>query len=97
VPSDAARAEIARVQELWEDCRARFGRGGPWLFGAFSPADAMYAPVALRLLTYGVPLPSVAAAYAESVRRHPAVEAWCAAARDETEVLAKFERGTPVG
>jgi glutathione S-transferase len=94
VPSDAARAEIARAVELWEDCRARFGAAGPWLFGAFSPADAMYAPVALRLLTYGVELPAVAARYAESVRRHPAVEEWCAAARKETEVLAKFERGT---
>jgi glutathione S-transferase len=97
LPSDAARGEIARVQQIWEDCRARFGRGGPWLFGAFSPADAMYAPVALRLLTYGIELPPVPAAYAESVRRHPAVEEWCAAAREETEVLEKFERGTPVG
>jgi glutathione S-transferase len=95
VPSDAARAEIARVQGVWEDCRARFGSGGPWLFGAFSPADAMYAPVALRLLTYGVELPPVPAAYAESVRGHPAVEEWVLAARQESEVLERFERGTP--
>jgi len=83
------------VQGVWEDCRARFGSGGPWLFGAFSPADAMYAPVALRLLTYGVELPPVPAAYAESVRGHPAVEEWVLAARQESEVLERFERGTP--
>ena len=96
VPSAAAHAEIARAVAIFEDCRGRFGAGGPWLFGAFSPADAMYAPLALRLLTYGIPLPPVAAAFAESVRGHPAVEEWVLAAREESEVLAKFERGAPV-
>ena len=96
VPSAAARAEIARVISLWDACRARFGSGGPWLFGNFSPADAMYAPVALRFLTYGVELPASAAAYAQAVRRHPAVEAWIRDARAEREVLEKFERGRPV-
>jgi glutathione S-transferase len=96
VPSEKAREEIARVVEIWEDCRGRFGDAGPWLFGSFSPADAMYAPVALRLLTYGVALPPVAAAFAEAVRRHPALEEWIGAARLETEVLEKFERGARV-
>ena len=96
VPSPAARAEIERVVALWHECRARFGGGGPWLFGAFSPADAMYAPVALRFLTYGISLPAEAAAYADAVRRHPAVEEWIRDARLEREVLEKFERGKAV-
>jgi glutathione S-transferase len=95
VPSSNAQDEIARVASLWQDCRERFGAGGPWLFGAFSPADAMYAPVALRLLTYGIALPATAAAYAEEVRAHPAVQEWIRGAREESEVLQRFERGTP--
>jgi len=93
IPSEAARTEIARVVSLWGECRARYGSGGPWLFGAFCPADAMYAPVALRFLTYGVELPPAAAAYAAAVRAHPAVEAWIRDARAEPERLEKFERG----
>jgi glutathione S-transferase len=96
VPSPAAQAEIERVAALWSDCRARFGAGGPWLFGAFSPADAMYAPVALRFHAYGVALAEVPAAYVATVLGHPAVQDWMAAARREPEVLEKFERGTPL-
>jgi glutathione S-transferase len=92
-PSEAARAEIARVVSIFEECRGRYGSGGPWLFGAFSPADAMWAPVALRFLTYGIELVPVAAAYAAAVRAHPAVEEWIRDARSEREVLEKFERG----
>ena len=79
---------------LVEACRAGFGGTGPFLFGAFSPADAFYAPVALRFATYGVALPPVAAAWSEAVRGLPALEAWVADARREPEVLEKFERGT---
>jgi len=93
VPSEAARAEIARVVSIFEECRGRYGSGGSWLFGAFSPADAMWAPVALRFLTYGIALAPVAAAYAAAVRAHPAVEEWIRDARSEREVLEKFERG----
>ena len=93
-PSPAARADIDRVIALVEACRAGFGGTGPFLFGAFSPADAFYAPVALRFATYGVALPPVAAAWSEAVRSLPALEAWVADARREAEVLEKFERGT---
>lgn len=96
VPSAAARAEIERVAALWSDCRARFGGAGPWLFGAFSPADAMWAPVALRFDTYGVELPAPAAAYVDSVRAHHAVAEWVCAAREESEALPQFERGHPL-
>ena len=52
-PNPERSAEIARIEALWNDCRKRFGAAGPWLFGEYSVADAMYAPVVLRLRTYG--------------------------------------------
>jgi glutathione S-transferase len=96
VPSAAAQADIERVITLWCTCRESFGSGGPWLFGAFGIADAMFAPGALRFHTYGIALPEAARAYAETVRAHPAVVEWVQAARRETEVIERFERGTPV-
>ncbi|MCK9193169.1 MAG: glutathione S-transferase family protein, partial [Nevskia sp.] len=54
-----ALADIARIAAIWGDCRARYGNDGPFLFGAFSNADAFYAPVVTRFLTYGVALPDV--------------------------------------
>lgn len=93
VASPEAARDIARVQALWADCRARFGGGGPWLFGAFSPADAMFAPVALRFITYGVALDAGARAYCETVAGDPAVGEWIAAGRDEAEVLPQSEVG----
>ena len=92
---DAAAADIARVQALWRECRSRFGAGGPWLFGAFSPADAMFAPVALRFATYGPPLDDVARDYVATVEAHPAVQRWIAVARGETEVIPGNELGEP--
>jgi len=93
--SEAMHGDIARVIGTWEDARARFGAGGPWLFGRFSIADAMYAPVVFRFQTYGVPLSGVAAAYAKAMLEHPAVADWAAAARAETEVVPADEAGTP--
>jgi glutathione S-transferase len=93
--SPAATQDVRRVQALWADCRARFGAGGPWLFGAFSPADAMFAPVALRFVTYGVPLDAPARAYVDAVAAHPAVQEWIAAGRTESEVIAGSEVGDP--
>src|SRR5262249_41401202 len=59
----AVKAEIDRIVEIWTTCRRKFGKGGPFLFGEFSIADGMYAPVTTRFTTYGVKLPPVAAAY----------------------------------
>ena len=92
---DATR-DVARAQALWADCRARFGAGGPWLFGEFSPADAMFAPVALRFVTYGVPLDATARAYVDAVAAHPAVVEWIAAGRTEREVIPGSEVGVEV-
>jgi glutathione S-transferase len=83
----AAEADIARVAEIWRDARARFGRQGPFLFGAFTAADAMYAPVATRFRTYGVALDPVSQGYVEAVLALPALREWEAAAVAETEVI----------
>lgn len=79
----ALDADIARVIELWADCRARFGAGGPFLFGRFTIADAMYAPVTTRFVTYGEPLPPVAHAYVDAVTALPAMKAWAEASAKE--------------
>jgi glutathione S-transferase len=81
----AVRADVDRVVALWEDCRARFGAGGPFLFGAFTIADAMYAPVATRFRSYGVALPPVAQAYADALWALPAMQEWAAAGVAEPE------------
>jgi glutathione S-transferase len=86
-------ADIARIAAIWRDCRARSAARGPFLFGAFSIADAMYAPVAFRFATYGVALGPVEAAYGESLRRLPALTEWAAASAAEIEVEAGAEVG----
>lgn len=79
-----AKAEAARVLEVWRDCRARFGAGGPFLFGRFGIADCMYAPVVTRFRTYGIDLDAITQAYCDAVFAHPAMREWCVAAEAET-------------
>jgi glutathione S-transferase len=81
-PAEAA-ADIERVQAIWAEARARYGSGGPFLFGHFTAADAMYAPVATRFHRYGVPLDSGLAAYRDAVLALPAMQDWTAAAQKE--------------
>ena len=76
-------ADIARIAALWTSCRERFAAAGPFLFGDFSVADAMYAPVAFRFHTYGVELPPLAAAYRDTLLALPAMQEWAAGARAE--------------
>lgn len=83
----AVEADILRVVEIWQDCRARFGAGGPFLFGAFSAADIFYAPVAARFAAYDVDLPAAAAGYRDAVLAWPDVEEWRRAAVEETWVI----------
>ena len=91
---DAARtAEIARIEELWSECRTRFGSRGPWLFGDYSVADAMYAPVVLRLRTYGAELGQPAAAYVATALADAHLQVWCAAAAAEPWTLDHSELG----
>ncbi len=86
----AAQADIDRVLAIWTDCRARFGAGGPFLFGAFSIADAMFAPVATRLRTWNVALDPVSAAYIDAIYALPAMQDWLTAAAAEPWVI-QFE------
>lgn len=95
-PSAACVADIARMQTLIRDCRTRHGTGGPWLFGAFSAADAMLAPVASRFATYDVPMDDTVAAWQATVLDCKAMRAWRTAALAETEILAADEAGEPV-
>jgi glutathione S-transferase len=78
--SGAARAQVARILSIWTETRARFGAGGPLLFGAFTVADAMYAPVATRFRSYGVPVDGDARAYADALLALAAMTEWYAAA-----------------
>jgi glutathione S-transferase len=80
VPAEVA-PDLARVDALWSACRQRFGAGGPFLFGRFSIADAMYAPVVSRCATYRLPLGADSAAYRDAVLALPALADW-AAGRD---------------
>jgi glutathione S-transferase len=86
-------ADIARVQQVWQTCRERFGAGGPWLFGDFSIADAMFAPVAYRFRTYDVACAGVAADYLATLLAHPAMQRWSSAAEAEDEVVESSEVG----
>jgi glutathione S-transferase len=89
--SAAVRQDIDRIAQIWQSCRARFGGGGELLFGQFTVADAYYAPVATRFLTYAVPLPPVAQRYADALLALPAVQEWMAQARLETEFVRADE------
>lgn len=91
--SEAALADVARIDEIWSDCLATFSHRGPWLFGGFSVADAMYAPVAMRFKTYEPQLSPQAQAYIDTVSRHPAMVEWCHAALAETEIIDEDEAG----
>lgn len=75
--------DIARIDVLWNACRAAHGRGGEFLFGAWSAADAMYAPVVSRFRTYGVQLSPVGSAYAAAVWEWPALKSLAAEAAIE--------------
>ena len=81
-PAEAA-ADIERVQAIWAEARARYGAGGPFLFGHFTAADAMYAPVVTRFHRYGVPLDSGLTAYRDTILALPAMREWTAAAEQE--------------
>ncbi len=82
---------ITRIQAMWNDCRVKFGAGGPFLFGAFSNADAMYAPIVTRFKTYSVDLDPVSRAYSDAILTHAAIKQWYADAAQEKWVIEKYE------
>jgi glutathione S-transferase len=87
----AVRANIERIEALWTEARRRFGAGGPFLFGEFSAADAMYAPVVMRFRTYEVSLSPECARYCDAVGAAAGVRAWIEESSKETEFVAEDE------
>ena len=92
---DGSKIDAARIDAIWRDCRARFSAGGPFLFGAFGAADAMYAPVIWRFHTYAVAVSAPARAYMDAMMALPAWREWRDAARRETWVLPQDEVDWP--
>jgi len=92
---DGAKADVARIEEIWSQCRAKFGSGGAFLHGAFGAADAMYAPVVSRFHTYGVEVGAAARDYMRAVMALPAWSEWREAARREPWVLPHDEVDWP--
>ncbi|MEO8311103.1 MAG: glutathione S-transferase family protein [Caldimonas sp.] len=82
-------ADLRRIDAMWSEALAR--SGGPYLFGAFSAADAFYAPVCSRIRTYALPVGAEADRYVDRIHAVPAMQAWCAAAREENDFIADDE------
>ncbi len=85
-----AAADVERIAAMWAETRAEFGGDEPYLFGSWCAADAFYAPVASRLVTYGVPLDGPAATYRDALLAHPWVRAWLDAAAAEDRVVEPY-------
>lgn len=84
-------ADIARIEDMWAKARERFGQGGPFLFGQFSAADAMYAPVVVRFEIYEAPVGAATRAYMSAMQSLPAWKKWMAGAAAETWRIPRFE------
>ena len=89
--SAAAQADIARIQQIWSECRQRHAQHGPFLFGAFCAADAFYAPVVHRFRTYDIAVNDEARSYMAAMIAHPAFQEWTTAGLAESWVIDKFE------
>jgi len=89
--SDDARANVARIQDIWAECPRRYCRQGPFLFGAFSGADAMYGPVVHRFRTYAIPVKLEAQPYVDAMLSLPAFQEWTRDGLAETLLIERFE------
>ena len=89
--TDDVRADIARIETIWADARAQFGKDGPFLFGEWTAADAMYAPVVTRFKTYDVKLSKGSQDYCDAVLALPAMKDWYAAGAAEPWVISQYE------
>ena len=90
---DELTDDIDRIIAIWSECHRRYGDSGQWLFGDFSIADAMFAPVVLRFRTYGINLPESAGYYPQRLLESEAMQNWLAACESETEVIEREELG----
>jgi glutathione S-transferase len=86
-----ARDNVARIQQIWIECRERYAEFGPFLFGAFGGADAMFAPVVHRFRTYAIEVRPEARRYMDTMMSLPAFQEWTRAGLAETLVIEKFE------
>lgn len=91
LPSAEALREINRITHLWASCRQQHSNAGPWLFGGFSIADAMFAPIALRFNGYNINLSDEAQSYVELILNHPAIKKWIESGKQELEVITEDE------
>lgn len=91
--SEDARANVARIETLWRETRGDFAKGGPYLFGAFTAADAMYAPVVTRLDSYQISVAKDTRAYMDAILSHPAFLEWRDAGRAEPWRINDYEAG----
>ena len=90
-----AAADVARIEAIWGDCRSRYGNGGPFLYGAFGAADAMYAPVVSRLHTYAIEVSAATRDYMNAHMMLPAWKEWREGARNKSWVLPHDEVDYP--
>jgi len=86
-----AADEIERIKLLWRKCRTEFGGGGEWLFGKYSIADAMYAPIAVRFEGYSIPLAGIEKDYVQNILKQPCIAEWIAAGNAEREIIEEDE------
>lgn len=91
VMSDAIMGDVERIEDIWRQCRAKFGKGGTYLFGKFGIADAMFAPVVTRLDTYDIPVAADSRAYMNNVMDSEAFRSWKEAALKETWIVPSDE------
>lgn len=87
--SDGVKSDVKRIGDIWQDCLAT--SKGPWLFGDYSAADIVFAPIATRFQTYGIELSGVAKEYQQQILAHPHVQKWLQLGAAETDVIAQFE------
>ena len=94
VPSDAVRADLARIEAVWAAARA-MAADGPWLFGAYCAADAFFAPVAMRIAGYALPVSDAARGYVDAHLGHAPLRAWRAEGEAADRTLAIYDMGLP--
>jgi len=89
--SDSVQKDVTRIDTIWQECRAKFGTNGDFLFGEFSAADMMYAPITTRFITYGIKTSQIAENYINAVRNHPFMNEWYNDALQESDIVTAGE------
>jgi len=85
----AVQKDINRITSIWQECRAKFGQGGEFLFGNFTIADAFFAPVVMRFVTYNVQVDAVSRDYMQAILALPAMQEWLKGAKAEADIISQ--------